>query len=304
MDAHRPEHAPIHEWITVGSIALHVARWVADLPPLLLLPAMTQTWDAWLPVIPALVQHFSVTAVDLRGHGASDHPERGYKLSDYAADVVALTERLGWRQPSVIGHSLGGSVARIAEARSPGWAHRIVIEDTPPRLDRADSRVVLLAKGYLKMLAMPVAEVEAHFRRVNSGWSDERVRAAAQAAQSTAAGVLASYLAGEEPYTLDASVAAVRCPILLVYGDTTSGGFVSDADAALYLDLLPDGRAMQIPGAGHSLHARKPDAFVQAVVPFLLDGEKSIIVKERDGYAGTDSGLGRAADLGGRGGER
>ncbi len=276
MATHRTENTPIHERITVGSVALHIARWPSDGPPLLLLPAMTQTWEAWLPVIPAFVEHFSVVAVDLRGHGASDHPITGYNLSDYAADVIALTARLGWRQPNVIGHSLGGSVARIAEAHHPGWARRIVIEDTPPRLDRADARVVLLAKGYLKMLAMPMAAVEAHFRRVNHGWSDARVRAAAEAAQATAPGVLNAYLAQEEPIALDASVAALRCPVLLVYGDTASGGFVSDADAALYLDTLPDGRAIQIAGAGHSLHARKPEIFVQAVVPFLLNGKKSV----------------------------
>lgn len=272
MEAQQAEITPTHERITVGSVALHIARWPSAAPPLLLLPAMTQTWDAWLPVIPALVKHFSVVAVDLRGHGASDHPDTGYRLSDYAADIVALTERLGWQQPNVIGHSLGGSVARIAEARQPGWARRIVIEDTPPRLDRADSRVVLLAKGYLKMLAMPKEDVEEHFQRVNRGWSDARVREAALAAQGTAPGVLNAYLAQDEPITLEASVAAVRCPVLLVYGDVASGGFVSDADAALYLDLLPDGRAIQIPGAGHSLHARKPDAFARAVVPFLQEG--------------------------------
>ena len=268
---HRTEDAPTHERITVGTVALHVARWPSDGPPLLLLPAMTQTWDAWLPVIPALVKHFSVVAVDLRGHGASDHPSTGYNLSDYASDIISLTERLGWRRPNVIGHSLGGSVARIAEGQYPGWARRIVIEDTPPRLDQADSRVVLLAKGYLKMLAMPIAAVEAHFRRVNRGWSEVRIREAAEGSRQTAPGVLDAYLAQEESITLDASVAALRCPVLLVYGDTASGGFVSDADAALYLDTLPDGRAIQIAGAGHSLHARKPDAFVQAVVPFLLE---------------------------------
>ena len=267
----RSENGPIHERITVGDVALHVARWPSDGPLLLLLPAMTQMWDAWLPILPALVNRFSIAAVDLRGHGSSDHPETGYNLSDYAADVVALTERLGWRQPNVIGHSLGGSVARIAEARFPGWARRIVIEDTPPHLDRADPRVVLLAKGYLKMLAMPQEDVEAHFRRVNRGWSEARIQEAARAAQATAPGVLNAYLAQEEPLTLAESVAAVRCPVLLVYGDTASGGFVSAADAALYLDLLPDGRAIQIAGAGHSLHARKPDAFVQAVVPFLRE---------------------------------
>ncbi|MDQ2785706.1 MAG: alpha/beta hydrolase, partial [Chloroflexota bacterium] len=246
MDRQRIENMPTHERITIGSVALHIARWSSDGPPLLLLPAMTQTWEAWVPVIPALVEHFSVVAVDLRGHGASDHPATGYNFADYAADIVALTARLGWRQPHVIGHSLGGSVARIAEAYHPGWARRIVIEDTPPRLDRADSRVVLLAKGYLKMLAMPMTAVEAHFRRVNRGWSDARVRAAAEAAQATAPGVLDAYLAQDEPLTLDASVAALHCPVLLLYGDTASGGFVSDADAALYLDLLPDGRAIQI----------------------------------------------------------
>ncbi len=268
---HRTEDAPTHERITVGQVALHVARWPSDGPPLLLFPAMTQTWDAWLPVIPALVKRFSVVAVDLRGHGASDHPSTGYNLSDYASDIVSLTERLGWRRPNVIGHSLGGSVARIAEGQYPGWARRIVIEDAPPRLDQADSRVVLLAKGYLKMLAMPMAAVEAHFRRVNRGWSEARIREAAEGSRQTAPGVLDAYLAQEESITLDASVAALRCPVLLVYGDTASGGFVSDADAALYLDTLPDGRAIQIAGAGHSLHARKPDAFVQAVVPFLLE---------------------------------
>lgn len=266
---------PTHERIDIGPVALHIARWPSDGPPLLLLHAMTQAWDAWLPVIPALVKHFSVVAADLRGHGQSDHPAAGYHLSDYAADVAALTDALGWRCPAVIGHSLGGSVARVAEARHPGWAGRIVIEDTPPRLDRPDARVTLLAKGYLKMHAMPPEEVEAHFRRVHPTWDEARVRDAARAATATAPAVLETYLARDEPLTLAESVAAVRCPVLLLYGDIASGGFVSDEDAALYLDTLPDGRAIQIPGAGHSLHARKPEAFARAVVPFLLSEEET-----------------------------
>jgi pimeloyl-ACP methyl ester carboxylesterase len=274
MEATQPALTPMHERIDVGSVTLHVARWASDRQPLLLLHAMTQAWDAWLPVIPTLVQHFSVIAVDLRGHGQSDHPAMGYHLADYAADVVALTDMLGWRQPAVIGHSLGGSVARIAEARHPGWAGRIVIEDTPPRLDRADSRVTLLAKGYLKMLAMAPAEVEAHFRRVHPHWGEARIQEATHASTQTARAVLDTYLAQDDPLTLEESIAAVRCPVLLLYGDTASGGFVSDADAALYLDTLPDGRAIQIIGAGHSLHARKPDEFVRAVVPFLLDDDE------------------------------
>src|SRR5947209_15701559 len=129
MHERREQNDPEHVRIAVGAIALHVARWPSKKPPLLLLPAMTQTWDAWLPVISALMPHFDIAAVDLRGHGESDHPEHGYHLAEYANDMAALTAALGWRQPAVIGHSLGGSVARVTEARHPGWARRMVIED-------------------------------------------------------------------------------------------------------------------------------------------------------------------------------
>jgi pimeloyl-ACP methyl ester carboxylesterase len=263
---------PRHERVTVGAVTLHVARWFSEKPPLLLLPAMTQTWDAWLPVIPALATHFDIAAVDLRGHGASDHPESGYHLADYAADVVALTDALGWQRPAVIGHSLGGSVARVAAARHPEWARRLVIQHPPPRLDRLDSRVVLLAKGYLTMLTRPLEASEAHFRRVNPTWTNAQVRAAAEASRATAPGVLQTYLAADEPLSLQETIGAIRCPVLLVYGDEASGGFVSDSDAALYLEYLPDGRAVQITGAGHSLHQRKPDEFIRAVLPFLRAG--------------------------------
>lgn len=264
------ERAPTHARITVGPVTLHIARWHGDGPPLLLLPAMTQTWEAWLPVVPAFAAHFDVVAADLRGHGQSDKPAAGYHLADYAADVVALTHALGWTKPVVIGHSLGGSVARVAAARTPNWARRIVIEDTPPHLDRPDPRVVLLAKGYLKMGAMPPEQVATHYRRVHPVWSDAHIQAATEAAMATDPGVLHTYLAADAPLTIAESIAAITCPVLLVYGDTKSGGFVSDADAQVYLDALPHGRAVQIPGAGHSLHARKPADFLATVLPFLL----------------------------------
>lgn len=265
METREPEH----QRLPVGPVALHVARWRADAPPLLLLPAMTQTWEAWLPVIPHFAPHFDIAAVDLRGHGRSDKPETGYHLADYATDTAALTTALGWRRPAVIGHSLGGSVARVTQARHPGWAARIVIEDTPPRLDARDGRVTRLAQAYLSMAAKPFAEIVAYYRRRNPTWDDIRIEEAARASRATARGVLETYLAGDEPLTLAETVGALHCPVLLVYGDEASGGFVSDADAALYLKHLPDGRAVQITGAGHSIHARTPDAFARAVLPFL-----------------------------------
>ncbi len=261
---------PVHRQIALNDVTLHVACWLTDKPPLLLLPAMTQTWDTWLPVVPTLAAHFAVVAVDLRGHGQSEHPPAGYRLAEYAADVVELTRALGWNCPVVIGHSLGGTVAQVAETAFPGWARRIVIEDSPLQLAQHDRRVVLLARAYLRMYHRPFAESAAHFRRVHPDWNATQVDEAAHASRATAPAVLEEYLA-HEMLTLDTTLHGMYCPVLLVHGDTASGGFVDDETVRMYLDHLPDGRAVQVAGAGHSLHARKPAEFLAAVLPFLLE---------------------------------
>lgn len=269
-----PQLAPERAQIDIGTVTIHIARWRANAPPLLLLPAMTQTWVDWLAVVPALAACFDVVAMDQRGHGESDHRATTYQVRDYAADAHALTVALGWTgtmRPAVIGHSLGGTVAQYTEATYRGWARCIAIEDSPLQLDHHDRRAVLLAKAYLRMYARPLSEMEAHFRRVHPEWTDAQMHAAALASRATAPAVLHDYLA-HGPMTLDETLRGMHCPVLLVYGDEASGGFVSDADVAVYLGALPDGRAVQIPGAGHSLHARKPTAFVAAVLPFLQAG--------------------------------
>jgi len=268
---------PEHLRVRAGEVALHVARWRADAPPLLLLPAMTQTWADWLPVAPFFAAHFDIAAVDLRGHGESDHPEAQFRVRDYAADIFALTATLGWTgtaRPVVIGHSLGGTVAQFTEVTYPGWARRVVIEDSPLQLDSHDRRAALLAKAYLRMYERPIADIRAHFRRRHADWSEAEVRDAALASRATAPAVLHAYLA-HAPLTLDETLHGMHCPTLLVYGDEESGGFVSAADVGIYLAALPDGRAIQISGAGHSIHARKPAEFAAAVLPFLLENETS-----------------------------
>jgi len=264
---------PEHLRVDAGEVALHVARWRAEAPPLLLLPAMTQTWADWLPVVPFFAAYFDIAAVDLRGHGESDHPEAQFRVRDYAADIFALTAALGWTgtaRPAVIGHSLGGTVAQFTEATYPRWARRVVIEDSPLQLDSHDRRAALLAKAYLRMYERPIADIEAHFRRRHADWSEAQVRDAVLASRATAPAVLHEYLA-HAPLTLDETLHGMHCPVLLVHGDEESGGFVSDADVGIYLAALPDGQAIQISGAGHGIHARKPDAFAAAVLPFLRE---------------------------------
>src|SRR5205809_1215002 len=77
-------------------------------------------------------------AVDLRGHGGSDHPsgEDAYGLELFADDVWALAEALGWSRLFLLGHSMGGLVAQVATLRHPERVRALVPTDTtsrPPR---------------------------------------------------------------------------------------------------------------------------------------------------------------------------
>lgn len=62
-----------------------------------------------------------VVAVDLPGHGRSDHRPAGcwYQLVDYVADVLAAADAMGWSRFTLLGHSLGGAVATLLAATHP-----------------------------------------------------------------------------------------------------------------------------------------------------------------------------------------
>ena len=64
-------------------------------PTLVLLHGYPQTWYMWRKVLPAVAEHFTVIAPDLRGAGGSDAPTDGYTKSSLAKDTHDLLVGLG-----------------------------------------------------------------------------------------------------------------------------------------------------------------------------------------------------------------
>ena len=78
---------------------------------------------------PALAGQRSVL-VDLLGFGFSDRPSGfGYTLEDHAGTVAVLLDHLGLRGCTVVGHSMGGSVAIVLAALRPDLVGRLVIAE-------------------------------------------------------------------------------------------------------------------------------------------------------------------------------
>ncbi|GAB3451054.1 alpha/beta hydrolase [Streptomonospora sediminis] len=98
-------------------------------PALLLLPAWPQFWYGWRLVMPALAEHFTVVAADLRGVGASAKPATGYDPVTLAADMAALMSALGHERYAVAGHDLGMIVGYALAAGNRDRVSRLAVAE-------------------------------------------------------------------------------------------------------------------------------------------------------------------------------
>ena len=78
--------------------------------PLLLIPGWSQTAAMFRHQLDGLSDRYRVMALDLRGHGESDKPTHGYRVSRLACDLHEVLEALGLDSLAVLGHSMGNAV--------------------------------------------------------------------------------------------------------------------------------------------------------------------------------------------------
>ena len=78
--------------------------------PILMIPGWSQTAEQFRHQIAGLSDRYRVIAVDMRGHGESEKPAFGYKISRLAKDVHDMIHALDLDELNVLGHSMGSSV--------------------------------------------------------------------------------------------------------------------------------------------------------------------------------------------------
>jgi pimeloyl-ACP methyl ester carboxylesterase len=83
-----------------------------------------------LNVLLPLARDYRVTVYDLRGHGNSGMPPRGYSSRHMAADLHELLDHLQIPQANLVGHSFGGVVALHYAHLHPERVLSLTIADT------------------------------------------------------------------------------------------------------------------------------------------------------------------------------
>jgi pimeloyl-ACP methyl ester carboxylesterase len=254
-------------------------------PPLVLLHGVARNGRDFRPLLPWLSDRR--TAVwDHRGHGRSERAAT-YRVVDYAADVVDWLQRAEFERVDLYGHSLGALVALRAAAQLPEKVRSVLLEDPPSPEFLSDLSATVYCHSFAAMqrlagrdaavesIAAELAEVRlgpaADALRMGEVRDAASLRFSAKCLQSVDPAVFTPLLAGRwfDGYDFYASLAEVRCPVLLMHGDVVYGGMLPAADARRLAAGLRGATVVPFAGAGHLLHWQRLDETVRAVLGFL-----------------------------------
>jgi pimeloyl-ACP methyl ester carboxylesterase len=119
-----------HHTADVNGVRLHyVIGGTGD--PVLLCHGWLQTWYEWRGIMPALAEHYTVIAPDMRGFGDSAKPTTGYDCRTLGEDYYQLMQHLGFGRIFLVGHDMGGLPAYAYAAEHPDDVRRLVWLEMP-----------------------------------------------------------------------------------------------------------------------------------------------------------------------------
>jgi pimeloyl-ACP methyl ester carboxylesterase len=251
--------------LLVAGIEVHCYRG-GDGPPLILLHGGGGN-PGWLMHHDALAHHFSVYAPSHPGFGRTPRPGWMNRVSDLSVFYLWMLQALGMERVHLVGHSLGGWIAADMATTCPQVVDRLVLVDAvgikPQRSEILDIFLItpeeVRAKAYYKTEQAP--EWEQLYGRTPT--PEEAARA------EDALEMLVRLC--WKPYMHDARLPAllprVQRPTLIVWG--RQDAIVPLECGELYQQGIPGSQLVVLDECGHVPQIEKPQAFADAVVPFL-----------------------------------
>jgi len=256
---------------------LSALLWGTDAPEIVLLHGGAQNAHTWDTV--ALELGIPLAAIDLPGHGHSDHRDDGpFNPRENAVDVAVAIRVLAPDARMVVGMSLGGLTSIALTAHAPELVRTLVLVDVTPGVDRDKAAPIA------QFISGPESfesfdEILARTIEFNPTRSESSLRR----------GILHNAVARDDGRwvwryqhpgmaenadipadfaTLWDDVDRIKVPVMLVRG-AAAGTVVDDADVAELVRRRPDARVELVEGAGHSIQGDKPVELAALLTDFF-----------------------------------
>ncbi|NBH02105.1 alpha/beta hydrolase [Amycolatopsis sp. SID8362] len=193
---------------------------------------------------PVAAAGIDVISYDLRGHGKTERPVRGYTLGDFVADLDDLLVQLAVDRPvHLVGNSFGGTLAYSYAVANPDRVRSIVCIESEPATEVWAGKMSEILAHTVRFL-----QVEESFDWIEANFSAHHRRLARLAAERITSTKMAEEVPLGPLLTWE-QVAAIGCPVLSILG---SHGYQAD-DLEALTSLLPHGELHVFEGQGHSV---------------------------------------------------
>ena len=241
--------------------------------PLIILHGLLGMLDNWQAPARYLAEGYKVYIVDLRNHGhSSHHPEHNYSVM--MMDVLELLDDLKIESSHLLGHSMGGKVAMKFAQTYPERLKRLIVADIGPKFYPVHHQLILQA-----LRAVPLGSLE---KRTDAESYMEPFIKEAGIRQFL---MKSLYHPARGSFAWRFNLDAIENNIehigealdemdyegltLFIRGGRSN--YILDEDWPDIKVLFPNSHLVTIEGAGHWLHAEKPEEFVTEVMAFLAD---------------------------------
>jgi pimeloyl-ACP methyl ester carboxylesterase len=229
--------------------------------------------------VSALARDHTVVIFDHRGHGESEKPDdpAAYSFERMVADVLEVADWAGFDSFRLLGHSMGGMIARKVVIVAPERIDALVMMDTScgpipgfdaDLIEAAAEVAVTQGKAALKELLdiAPVLQTPAYQRVLaeRAGYQafEERKWADLSVVMW---GVMVREMAHQTD-DLAALASTLPAPLMVLVGEQDKP-FVIASHAMK--QAIPAAELVVIKNAGHSPQFENPEAWMEAMTKFL-----------------------------------
>jgi pimeloyl-ACP methyl ester carboxylesterase len=232
--------------------------------PVVLVHGLAGSGRWWRRNVSVLTDTYRTYVVDLPRFG-SMHGRGRFVLAEAAAWLLEWMSRVGLHSAHLIGHSMGGIIAIRLAAQRPDAVRRLVLI-APAGIPSARS---------LAAHTLPLLRVARHSKPgLLSLLAYDAVRA----------GPRTLWRAAQEIVSEDVreDLAAIRSPTLVVMGEHDS--LVPPAAGRVLQESIADARLLVLKDAGHVVMFDQPDAFNNALLPFLAGTSAPAVDRPDSGF--------------------
>lgn len=240
--------------------------------------------DNWVNIGKRLAEKHTVYMVDQRNHGRSPFSD-SHTFNDMRNDLEEFFQKHNIEKATLLGHSMGGKAAMWFAVDFPEKVEKLVIADITPKdylLLKEDSQFYLHQNILLAMMEIDFSKIKSR-NEVDDFMAqkidDVNIRQFLlknvakdnvnhQYKWRVNAGVLYDHLdeivSGVNKNWLEDRIPITSYPVIFIRGMKSK--YILPEDEPMIKEIYPDSKIIDIPDAGHWLHAEQPELFMKAVM--------------------------------------